>query len=93
MVHLHVGADTYGRVKTVGRTSIVTRFWGVQMFPCYPMASYYVSAHSTDHEDGVPLVAIPCARLDWTSVTMSYVCGARSYRLPCDVPALHDSYR
>ena len=79
MLHVHIAADTFGRVKTVGGTSVVTRFWGVQMIPLLPTASYYVPATATEHADGVPCVAIPLARVDLTSTSMAYLrglCGA-----------------
>lgn len=41
-MHFHWGADSYGRVKVVGRTAIVTRFFAVDSLPIYPLQSFYL---------------------------------------------------
>lgn len=41
MVPVVVGTDSYGRVKCVGKTPIVTRFEMLQMFPLRPIESMY----------------------------------------------------
>lgn len=74
MIHVHIGADVFGRVKTVAGTSVVTRFWGVNMFPLFPTESYYVAAGNTAHREGVP-VGIRLASVDRASAAMTYVRG------------------
>lgn len=85
MMHVVVGTDTYGRVKTVDKTAIVTEFWMVQMLPFVPLKSYYVWGPATSEIQGVSLLAparsverrgIPLARVDRISVAFAYVRGA-----------------
>lgn len=72
MHHWDDTADTFGRVKTVRGTSVVTRFRGVKMIPLLPTASFYVGENAAEHQDEGAFVAIPCARIDRTSVAMAY---------------------
>jgi hypothetical protein len=82
MIHVVGGTDTYGRVKAVGKTAIVTTFRMVQMLPVEPLESYYVWEPITSETVGVPFLAhvqkvvvrgVPLARLDRTSVALAYV--------------------
>jgi hypothetical protein len=41
MIHVTVGSDTYGRVKTVGTTPIVTRVGMISSLPVFPLESFY----------------------------------------------------
>jgi hypothetical protein len=83
---MHVGVDTYGKVKSVGGTPIVTKFFMVSAFPVYPLESFYSSRVHKEAIDGVPflghtlyITGIPLARIDRASVLIAYlrgVCGA-----------------
>jgi hypothetical protein len=77
-----VGSDTYGRVKKVGSTPIVTRFFMFAALPVFPLESFYFIQFGATTSDGVPLIAeyrltaiegIPLARLDKQSVLIAYV--------------------
>jgi hypothetical protein len=72
MQHWDDTADTFGRVKTVRGTSVVTRFRGVKMIPLRPEASFYVSENAEEQQDVGVFTAIECARIDRTSVAMAY---------------------
>ena len=78
------GTDTYGRVKTVGGTPIVTKFAMLQGLPIYPLQSFYFMGTESTEMSGVPFIAssqtvvisgIPLARVDRLSVAMAYVRG------------------
>jgi hypothetical protein len=90
MATVVAGTDTYGRVKSIGGTSIVTQFAMLQFLPLYPLRSYYASMFKIGQSVtvSVPFVAslhtrdvygIPLAQLDQLSVNMAYLrgmCGA-----------------
>ena len=76
------GTDTYGRVKAVDGTPIVTKFFMLQGIPITPQQSYYFRAFGAGTTAGIPFVAetqsvsiqgIPLAKLDRLSVAMAYV--------------------
>ncbi|MEM7315194.1 MAG: hypothetical protein AAF497_18790 [Planctomycetota bacterium] len=78
------GTDTYGRVKTVGGTPIVTKFAMFESIPLYPLRSYYFISHGETRTRSVPFLStteevevngIPLAVVDRTSVTMAYLRG------------------
>ena len=82
MTTVHAGTDTYGRVKTVCGTPIVTKFFMIQFVPCYPLRSFYLVRSGRTKWVGIPLVAgvysadfqgIPLASVDKVSVIMAYV--------------------
>ena len=84
-MHVVVGTDTYGRVKAVDKTAIVTMFSMVQLMPVGPIESYYVWGPATSETSGVPFLAfvrsvklrgLPLARVDRTSVAFAYVRAA-----------------
>jgi hypothetical protein len=84
VIHVSVGTDTYGRVKKVGSTPIVTRFGMVSGAPVYPIESLYFIRFGESSSGGIPFLApvhstavvgIPLARLDKLSVTMAYIRG------------------
>lgn len=84
MVAVHVGTDTYGRVKRVGATSVVTKFAMIYAFPLIPRESYYMSGAVETTTEGIPFVfttqttrfqGLPLARLDGLSVAMAYLRG------------------
>ena len=84
MVHVTVGSDTYGRVKRVGTTPIVTRFGMISSLPIIPLESFYFIGFGETTSHGVPFVVhfrstevrgIPLARVDKLSVAMAYLRG------------------
>lgn len=84
-MHVVVGTDSYGRVKAVKKTAIVTSFSMVQMLPVVPIKSYYVWGRAESEESGVPLLAsvrnvklrgLPLARVDRMSVLLAYIRAA-----------------
>ncbi len=85
IIHLIAGTDTYGRVKSVSGTPIVTKFAMLQGLPIYPIRSYYLVKANSIARAGVPFVigtqevtvgGIPLARIDPTSIIMAYLRGA-----------------
>ena len=79
MFHVHIGFDTYGRVKAVGRTPIVTRFFAVSFLPVIPMNSYYLAGigrmkYETLTE-GKVIQGYPLSSLNYFSVLMAYYRG------------------
>jgi hypothetical protein len=81
-MHVHVGLDTYGKVKSVGGTSIVTKFFMVNGVPVYPLESFYFSAAEGQALDErpflglrLPVTGIPLARVDRASVLIAYLRG------------------
>jgi hypothetical protein len=84
MFHVHMGTDTYGKVKKVGPTAVVTRFAMVSGMPLVPLVSYYYAG--TGEEQGIPILftmrkihGLPLSRLNILSVVIAYaraVCGA-----------------
>ena len=84
MVHVTVGTDTYGRVKKVRGTPVVTKFAMLQFLPLYPIQSYYFFGSGRAKKGGVPFFAtsheatvkgIRLSRLDKTSVLIAYLRG------------------
>lgn len=82
MISVHVGSDTYGRVKAVSGVPIVTKFAMFQALPVFPLQSFYRTAADVVVDSGIPfigssqsteLVGIPLAALDKTSVLLAYV--------------------
>lgn len=82
MMHVVVGTDTYGRVKAVDKTAIVTLFSMAQMLPIAPIKSYYVWGPAKSEDSGVPFLAsvrsiklrgVPLARVDPCSVAFAYI--------------------
>jgi hypothetical protein len=53
---VNVGSDTYGRVKVVGKTSVVTSFVMVQGIPIWPSKSYYCWGPNLKQQSGIPFV-------------------------------------
>lgn len=84
MVTLIVGTDTFGRVKSVGGTPIITKFAMLQFLPLFPLQSFYFTAMGKPQVSGIPFVVlsksaaiygIPLARVSRTSVAMAYIRG------------------
>ncbi|HEY3964726.1 MAG TPA: hypothetical protein VGM05_09270 [Planctomycetaceae bacterium] len=80
MVAVHAGSDTYGNVKKIGDTPIVTKFAMVSAFPLYPLESFYFAGEG--NPKGIPFIftskaiyGLPLARLDSLSVIMAYARG------------------
>lgn len=85
MLIVTFGSDTYGRVKRVGKTSVVTKFIMLQFMPMFPLGSFFHARRGNSGNDLVSLLygidataarAIPLARIDWLSVAMAYFRGA-----------------
>lgn len=79
MFHFHANLDTYGKVKTVQGTPIVTRFFAVNGMPFYPLASYYFAGIGETrfeyYTEGKAVQGLPLARLSRFSVLMAYFRG------------------
>jgi hypothetical protein len=84
MVTLIGGTDTFGRVKSVGGTPIITKFAMLQFLPVFPLESFYFTARGKPRVSGIPFVVlshsaaiygIPLARVSRTSVAMAYIRG------------------
>lgn len=84
MATIHAGTDTYGRVKSVAGTPIVTKFAMLQFFPLYPLQSFYYRGAGPSQSAGIPFFAytrsvaingIPLASVDATSVMIAYARG------------------
>jgi hypothetical protein len=82
MLHVVSGTDTYGRVKTVGKTPIITKFEMLHFIPLVPIRSYYLGRLGPAKTTGIPFLmmthkvkvtGIPLARIDWLSVRIAYV--------------------
>jgi hypothetical protein len=82
MIHVIAGTETYGAVRKVNSTPVVTRFAMLQLLPVYPLESYYLARLGTETRQGIPLIAshstrdihgLRLARLDRLSVMMAYV--------------------
>lgn len=78
------GSDTYGRVKSVNGTAIVTKFFMLNGFPVYPLASFYFVGQSMVESSEIPFLGsiekievngLPLTRLDRTSVVIAYARG------------------
>lgn len=83
-VSVHLGFETYGKVKRVGNTYIRTRFFMISGLPIWPRESYFATKKSKSSSVGIPFVmgystseacGIPLARLDRASVVMAYLRG------------------
>jgi hypothetical protein len=83
-MHVVAGTDTYGRVKSVCGTPIVTKFAMLQILPIYPLQSFYFVGWGPTKTLGIPCLAgtesgtfhgIPLASVDAVSVVMAYVRG------------------
>jgi hypothetical protein len=81
---ISAGTDTYGRVKAVCGTPIVTKFAMLQFLPVFPLQSFYFLGAGATETTGIPLLAssqsaviygIPLASVDTTSVFMAYARG------------------
>ena len=81
---VHFGTDTYGKVKTVGGTPIVTVFAMLNSLPLRPLQSYYFIGLGEGQEFHVPfvggmsqasVVGVPLAKIDLASVTIAYARG------------------
>lgn len=84
MVTVSAGTDTYGRVKSVCGTPIVTKFAMLQALPLYPLQSFYFVGTGRSEIVGVPFIAssqseaihgISLSHVDTTSVVMAYARG------------------
>ena len=87
---IHIGTDVYGAVRSVDRTSIVTKFGTFQFIPVIPLESYYYAKVKKESSPTRPLfgikmnedaVAIPCNRLNWLSVLVGYFRAAGTVML------------
>jgi hypothetical protein len=84
MVAIAAGTDTYGRVKKISGTPIVTKFAMLQFLPLYPLESFYLVGAGPIETTGIPFFAslhtvsingIPLASVDKTSVVVAYARG------------------
>ena len=57
MIHVVVGTDSYGRVKRLGKTAVVTTFSMAQLLPLWPVKSYYVWGQAMSEAEGIPYLA------------------------------------
>lgn len=82
MVTAIYGTDTYGAVRKVGTTPIVTRFAMLQFIPLIPLESYYLARHGKERYSGVPLIfsetsrsihGLKLARVNRLSVLVAYI--------------------
>lgn len=85
MITISAGTDTYGRVKSVHGTPIVTKFAMLQFIPLFPLESIYLTGAGSVSNAVIPFVAsfqsvetqgIRLANTDRTSVLMAYVRSA-----------------
>lgn len=65
-------SDTYGRVKSLHGTSVITGFFALNGLPCFPLQSFYVFPQD---RTGAAEVALELQRIDRTSAAMGYVRG------------------
>lgn len=82
MASFTIGSDSYGRVKEVGGVPVITKFLMLSHLPICPLQSFYHFGGAHVERHGIPfllqtetveIVGLPLARLDWTSITMTYV--------------------
>lgn len=82
MITVIAGTETYGAVRKVASTPVVTKFAMLQFIPLYPLESYYLMRLGKDSFRGIPLIAsatsrsivgLRLARVDRLSVAMAYV--------------------
>ena len=57
MIHVSVGTEIYGRVKQVGSTPVVTKFWALSLMPIVPLQSYYFIRFGQRKSQGCPFLA------------------------------------
>lgn len=88
MVAVTFGSDTYGKVKQVSGTPVVTKFGMLWSLPLIPLESYFYAGPGPSTFQGIPFVfgiyatairGLPLARIDKLSVAMAYCrgfCGA-----------------
>lgn len=83
-VHMTIGSDTYGRVKSINGVPVITKFGMFNFLPIFPIASFYYLGNLTQRSQGIPLLAssttttfsgLQLAKLDKLSVTLAYVRG------------------
>jgi len=76
------GTETYGRVKAVDGTPVVTKFAMLQLLPLWPLESFYRTGKGKSTSTGIPFFAssrtetirgIPLARIDKTSALIAYI--------------------
>jgi hypothetical protein len=81
MVYVAVGTESYGRVRVVGDTAVVTQFQMLMHFPLVPIRSYYVWGPLDSEETGVPFLysvrnirqrGVPLTHIDFLSVVLAY---------------------
>jgi hypothetical protein len=84
MAGIHAGTDTYGRVKKVGSTTVVTKFAMLYAIPIWPVESYFYAAPGQSRFKGVPFFGglqtteirgMPLAHIDRFSVLIAYLRG------------------
>jgi hypothetical protein len=84
MIHVAVGTDVYGAVRSVDRTPIVTKFAMVQFVPIYPLGSFYLGRLGEKTGFQSPLIGglsqraltgIQCDRINRLSVLVAYARG------------------
>lgn len=84
MIVVTIGADSYGRVKSVDGTPVVTKFGMLSGLPIWPICSYYRYGGDMRSLSGIPLVfhlenvlvhGLPLSRIDRLSVAMAYLRG------------------
>jgi hypothetical protein len=82
MISVTAGTDTYGAVRKVRKTPIVTKFAMLELFPIFPIESYYLSHLGQISHEGIPLiyaetsrsiVGYRLARVDRLSAVVTYV--------------------
>ena len=82
MTTVIAGTDTYGRVKCVEKTPVVTQFEMLQFFPLWPIQSMYYFGKGKEEFRGIPLVlfktkreihGLPLAKIDKASVVMAFL--------------------
>ena len=85
MTWVTAGTDTYGRVKNVGGTSVVTKFAMLSALPLWPVQSFFYCGISEKQTEGVPFLCwsttttisgMPLTCVDRYSVLMAYLRGA-----------------
>lgn len=85
MMTVITGTDTYGRVKCVEKTPIVTRFEMLQLFPIWPIQSMYYFGKDEEKLQGIPMIVcqikqqihgLPLAKIDKASVVLAYLRAA-----------------
>ncbi len=97
MIHVTVGTDVYGAVRSVERTPVVTKFAMFQFLPIYAIESYYLGRLGKESRSGVPFLAgqseraiigIPCDRINFLSVSVAYVRAVGAALVLASIPFL-----